>query len=79
MVNGGPSRAASQAAAFLARRRAKKLTPERLSEIGKEGGDARAEALTKAERKRIATKASLAAAKARTKRAAERKRASRQR
>jgi hypothetical protein len=44
-----------------------------LSEIGKRGGLARAKVLTAKERKAIATKASVAAARARTKKAAERK------
>jgi hypothetical protein len=44
-----------------------------LSEIGRRGGQARAKALTREERKAIATKASKAAAKARTRKAKERK------
>lgn len=44
-----------------------------LSEIGRRGGQARAKALSAKQRKEIATKASKAAAKARTRRAKERK------
>jgi hypothetical protein len=44
-----------------------------LSEIGRRGGVARAKALTAQERKDSATKASKAAAKARTRKAKERK------
>ena len=43
------------------------------SELAREGGQARAKALTAKERKAIATKASKAAAKARTRKAKERK------
>jgi len=44
-----------------------------LSAIAKRGGEARAKSLTADERKAIATKASKAAAKARTRKAKERK------
>ena len=44
------------------------------SELAREGGQARAKALTAKERKAIATKASKAAAKARTQKAKARKR-----
>jgi hypothetical protein len=44
-----------------------------LAEIGRRGGEARAKALSAEERKAIATKASKAAAKARTRAARERK------
>ena len=44
-----------------------------LAEIGRRGGQARAKALTPKERKAIATKASKAAAKARTKKAKARR------
>jgi hypothetical protein len=44
-----------------------------LSEIGRRGGIARAKALTAKQRKESATKASKAAAKARTRKAKERK------
>jgi hypothetical protein len=44
-----------------------------LAEIGRRGGQARAKALTPKERKKIATKASKAAAKARSEKAAARK------
>jgi len=44
-----------------------------LAEIGRRGGQARAKALSAKERKAIATKASKAAAKARTQKAKERK------
>jgi len=44
-----------------------------MSELGKKGGPARAKSLTAKERKEIATKASKAAAKARTRKAKERK------
>jgi hypothetical protein len=44
-----------------------------LSEIGRRGGVARAKALTAKERKDSATKASKAAARARTRKAKERK------
>jgi hypothetical protein len=44
-----------------------------MSELGKKGGPARAKSLTARERKEIATKASKAAAKARTRKAKERK------
>jgi hypothetical protein len=43
------------------------------SEFARQGGKARAKALSSKERKDIATKASKAAAKARSKKAAERK------
>jgi hypothetical protein len=44
-----------------------------LAEIGRRGGRARAKALTAKQRKEIATKASKAAAKARMRKAKERK------
>jgi len=44
-----------------------------LAEIGRRGGRARAKALTAKQRKEIATKASKAAAKVRTRKAKERK------
>jgi hypothetical protein len=44
-----------------------------LAEIGRRGGLARAKALTAKQRKEIATKASKAAAKVRTRKAKERK------
>jgi len=44
-----------------------------LAEIGSRGGKARAKALTKEEQRAIARKASKAAAKARTRKAKERK------
>ena len=43
------------------------------SELAREGGKARAKALTASERRAIATKASRAAAKARTQKAKERR------
>jgi hypothetical protein len=46
-----------------------------LSELGRKGGKARLKTMTSEERRAIATKASKAAAKARSKRAAERKKA----
>ena len=50
-----------------------------LSEIGRRGGHARAKALTAKQRKDSATKASKAAAKARTQKAKERQAAQRKR
>jgi hypothetical protein len=50
------------------------LLKKALQEIGKRGGDERAKRLTGKRRKEIATKASKAAAKARTRKAKERKR-----
>jgi hypothetical protein len=50
------------------------LLKRALQEIGKRGGDERAKRLTGKRRKEIATKASKAAAKARTRKAKERKR-----
>jgi hypothetical protein len=44
-----------------------------LAEIGRRGGQARAKALTAKERKRIATKASKAAAKARSRKAEQKR------
>jgi hypothetical protein len=49
------------------------LLKQALSELGKLGGAARRDALTAKRRKEIATKASKAAAKARTRKAKERK------
>jgi len=50
------------------------LLKKALQEIGKRGGDERAKRLTGKRRKEIATKASKAAAKARTRKAKARKR-----
>jgi len=44
-----------------------------LSELGRKGGKARLETMTPEERRAVATKASKAAAKARTRKAKERK------
>ncbi|HXM22571.1 MAG TPA: hypothetical protein VN948_15045 [Terriglobales bacterium] len=51
----------------------KELLRKALAETGRQGGKARAKALTSKQRVEIATKASKAAAKARTRRAKEKK------
>ena len=54
---------------YMTKTRKARLTSEALSVLGRIGGRARAEKLTPEERKRIAIKASKAAAVARTKKA----------
>ena len=54
-----------KAAVDMAKRRAKKLSPERRSEIASEGAAARHDSLTAEERKEIASKAGKASAEKR--------------
>jgi hypothetical protein len=69
----GTSKRKNPAAVALAKLRAESLTPEQRSEIGRMGGEARMQNTTAKERKEIGRRAGLASAKARKKKAKQRR------